>query len=117
MDADSETPRDRARRLRREATDQERILWQRLRAKRLEGFKFRRQHRIGPYYADLCCVQKRLIVEIDGEQHAQKQEQADERRTAFLSSEGYRVIRFWNHEVLKDIENVLLRILQALRDS
>ena len=93
------------------------MLWQRVRAKRLNGFKFRRQHQIGPYYADLCCLQKRLIVEIDGEQHAQEVKEADDFRTVYLSAEGYRVIRFWNHEVRRDIDNVLRCILVTLQDS
>ena len=71
MSADDQPPRERGRRLRAESTDQERKLWQQLRARRFSGFKFRRQHRIGPYFVDLGCVAHRLVIEIDGGQHAE----------------------------------------------
>ncbi len=87
MSSDDETPRDRGRRLRAKSTDEERKLWKHLRAKRFLGFKFRRQHRIGPYFADLCCVQRRLIIKLDGSQHAE-QERKDAARTAYLSEQG-----------------------------
>ena len=75
--------RDRARQLRNEQTDAEAKLWARLRARQISGVKFRRQHPIGPYVADFCCVELRLIIEIDGGQHAEKM-QSDQRRTAVL---------------------------------
>ena len=103
----------RARRLRHDATDAERYLWSRLRARQLLGFKFYRQFAIGPFIADFCCRSARLVVELDGEQHS-KQEDADLRRSAFLVEQGYRAIRFWNNEVLREIERVLETILQAL---
>ena len=84
-----------------------------LRARQLLGFKFYRQFAIGPFIADFCCRSARLVVELDGEQHS-KQEDADLRRSAFLVEQGYRVIRFWNNEVLREIERVLETILQAL---
>jgi very-short-patch-repair endonuclease len=103
----------RARRLRRDATDAERYLWSRLRARQLLGFKFHRQFQIGPFIADFCCRSARLVVELDGEQHFERRA-ADLERSTFLAEQGYRVIRFWNHEVLREIERVLETILQAL---
>ena len=116
MRSDDETPRDRGRRLRTESTEEERKLWQHLRAKRFGGFKFRRQHRIGPYFADLCCVKGRLIVEVDGGHHAEQKEQ-DATRTAYLTEQGYRVIRFWNEQVNREMEDILEAIYAALTDS
>jgi very-short-patch-repair endonuclease len=116
MSSDDETPRDRGRRLRAESTEKERKLWKHLRAKRFGGFKFRRQHRIGPYFADLCCVKRRLIVEVDGGQHAEQTE-PDAVRTAYLTKQGYRVIRFWNEQVNREIDDVLEAIYAALTDS
>jgi very-short-patch-repair endonuclease len=116
MSSDDQTPRDWGRRLRAESTDAERKLWKHLRAKRFGGFKFRRQHRIGPYFVDLCCVKQRLIVELDGGHHAEQQER-DATRTAYLTEQGYRVIRFWNEQVNCEIDNVLEAIYAALVDS
>jgi len=103
-----------ARTLRRELTDAERALWQRLRDRSVAGAKFRRQHPIGPFIGDFCCVESHLIVEIDGGQHADRS-QVDEERTRFLSERGYRVIRFWNHEVLQHLDGVLERIEAKLK--
>src|SRR5277367_417291 len=75
MNSEEETPRDRGRRLRAESTDEERKLWKHLGSKRLGKFKFRRQHRIGPYFADFCCLTQRLIIELDGSQHAKREEE------------------------------------------
>ncbi len=95
MTSADETPRDRGRRLRGESTDEERKLWKYLRAERFAGFKFRRQHRLGPYFADLCCIEQHLVIELDGSQHAeQPQERKDAARTASLIERGYRIIRF-----------------------
>jgi very-short-patch-repair endonuclease len=102
---------DRARQLRRDATEVERRLWRRLRDRQLAGHKFRRQHAVGPYIADFACPERRLIVELDGGQHDQT---ADARRDADLARLGYRVIRFWNHEVLQHPEAVLQSILKEL---
>jgi very-short-patch-repair endonuclease len=96
-------------------TEAEQHLWQRVRDRRLQGFKFRTQAPIGPFYADFLCSKERLIVELDGSQHIEQVER-DERRTAFLASQGYRVIRFWNNDVLARTEAVLEAILWALRD-
>jgi adenine-specific DNA-methyltransferase len=106
----------RARRLRREQTDAEKALWQALRSRRLDALKFRRQHPVGPYIADLCCVKSKLIIELDGGQHALETD-ADDRRSDFLAQRGYWVLRFWNHEVLTNLEGVLERILESIRYS
>jgi very-short-patch-repair endonuclease len=101
--------RDDARRLRREQSDAEYALWSQLRARRFLGLKFRRQHEMGPYIVDLCCMEKLLIIELDGSQHLD-QVAYDERRTKWLNAAGFRVLRFWNHEVLLGMEDVLDRI-------
>jgi len=80
------------------------------------GAKFRRQHRIGPYIADLCCVERRLVVELDGGQHSEQSE-ADQKRSAFMESHGFRVLRFWNDQVLTDTDGVLEQILAALDEG
>jgi len=77
--------------------------------------KFRRQHYIHPFVVDFCCPERWLIVELDGGQHT-VQAEADQRRTAFLEASGYRVLRFWNHEVLMDTEAVMERIVAVLSD-
>jgi very-short-patch-repair endonuclease len=95
----------RARRLRRTATDAEELLWYALR-ERLSSAKFRRQVPFGPYTADFASHGAKLIVEVDGHQHMQASEH-DRERTAFLNSEGYQVLRFWNNEVLQNLDGVL----------
>jgi very-short-patch-repair endonuclease len=100
--------------LRRAATDAEMALWLELRARRLEGFKFRRQWTLGRYVVDFCCLEKGLVVEVDGGQHS---EDRDARRTAWLMGEGYRVLRFWNNDVLTNMDGVLGTILMALREE
>lgn len=105
--------RDRTRQLRNEQTDAEAKLWARLRARQISDVKFRRQHPIGPYVADFCCVEHRLIIEIDGGQHAE-QMQSDQHRTGVLKLHGFRVLRFWNNEVLANIEAVLEQIYQVI---
>jgi very-short-patch-repair endonuclease len=100
-----------ARQLRRTPTDAEIRLWSRLRRQQLEGFRFRRQHPIGPYVVDFFCAEAKLIVEVDGGQHADD----SATRTRWLEARGYRVIRFWNNEVLANTEGVLITILDALR--
>jgi len=109
------TSRDRARRLRHDQTEVERKLWAHLRDRRLNSAKFRRQHPIGRFIADFCCPERGLVVELDGGQHA-AQAEADRRRTAFLIQHGYRVLRFWDNEVMENIEAVLQRIAEALSD-
>ena len=98
-----------ARQLRRQATDAERMLWKHIRAHRMAGYKFRRQVVIEPYIVDFVCLEAKLIVEADGGQHLEQAED-DSKRSLFLESLGYRVIRFWNHEILGDIDAVLERI-------
>ncbi len=100
-----------ARRLRRDATNVERVLWFALR-ERLPAWKFRRQHPIGGRVVDFACPERKLAIELDGGQHALREE-ADERRSAELTQRGYRVIRFWNNEVLDNLEGVL----EAIRGS
>ena len=99
-----------ARNLRKSQTDAENLLWQHLRRNQLAGLSFRRQHPVGRYIVDFVCLEKRLILEIDGGQHAIEQEN-DEERTNWLMSEGYRLLRFWNNDVLKNLEGVLETIL------
>jgi very-short-patch-repair endonuclease len=106
----------RARSLRRAMTDAERKLWWRLRGLRLEGTHFRRQATIGPYFADFACHDRKLIVEVDGGGHNEPDRvAADEARTKFLASRGYRVLRFWNNDVLTDTEAVMLAIYEVLK--
>jgi very-short-patch-repair endonuclease len=103
----------RARILRRNQTRAETVLWKLLHDRRLHAFKFRRQHPVGNYIADFCCVKARLIIELDGGQHAQSQEY-DRRRTEYLGSRGFRVLRLWNGEVLCERESALMRIVKEL---
>ena len=96
----------RARALRNNPTDAESKLWAQLRQRNLDGFRFRRQQPIGPYIVDFFCPDARLVVEIDGGQHAAR-ENEDAERTEWLGSRGYRVVRYWNNEVLSNTEGVL----------
>ena len=104
---------DRARRMRREMTEAELKLWSILRNRTMFGVKFRRQVPIGNYIADFCCLAHRLIVELDGGQHA-AQEAADVSRSRFLSERGFRILRFWNDQVLSGSEFVVAEILAAI---
>src|SRR5690348_5585614 len=106
---------ERAKALRRGQTDAEKKLWSRLRASQL-GAKFRRQHPIGGYIADFCCVEQRLIVELDGGQHLE-QRGYDLRRNEALEAFGFRVLRFWNDDVLLRTDDVANAILLALNQS
>ena len=110
-----ESPQRNARRLRREQTDAERLLWRHLRGRRMRNAKFRRQHPIGPYFADFCSIERRLVIELDGSQHADLSLE-DENRTAFLKSRDYRVLRFWNDQVLVDVDEVLKTIDKFLSE-
>jgi very-short-patch-repair endonuclease len=106
---------DRVRHLRQNMTEAEQFVWKRLRSRRFAGYKFRRQMPIGSYIVDFVCLDKRLVVELDGGQHAE-QRQYDGRRTAWLTSQGFRVRRYWNHEVFEDwdaIEEDLWNALQG----
>ena len=104
----------RARELRRDRTAAEAKLWGRLRNASLDGVKFRRQFPIGEFIADFCCPQRRLVIELDGGQHVE-QVQRDEWRRALLAQHGYRVMRFWNEEIINNLDGVLERILEELR--
>ena len=102
----------RARQLRREQTPAEALLWEHLRNRRLKGLKFRRQHPVGRFVADFYCAQHRLIVELDGAVH-RMQGEYDALRTEELERDGYRVIRFTDNQVERDLEWVLERIAEA----
>jgi len=104
-----------ARELRHKMTDAESKLWAMLRSHRFEGVHFRRQHPIGPYIADFCAPREKLIIEVDGSQH-REHPGYDRKRTEYLESRGFRVIRFWNHEVLTEMDAVLLAILHTLQE-
>jgi very-short-patch-repair endonuclease len=106
-------PNENARKLRRDATDAERRLWSALRDRRLNGYRFRRQYPIGPFIADFACTKERVIMEADGGQHSDSK--TDSRRTAWLESQGWRVVRFRNNEILKNPEGVIDAILRELR--
>jgi len=103
-----------ARRLRRNPTDAERRLWQLLRHRQLEGLRFRRQAPVGVYVLDFVCFEAALVVEIDGGQHA-IEKAADEHRSAWLESQGFRILRFWNNDVLGNPEGVVEAIRSLLR--
>ena len=100
--------------MRANQTEAETRLWQRLRDRRLAGAKFRRQAPIGPYIADFISLEAKLIVEIDGGQHAENAA-ADAARTAWLEDRGFRVLRFWNNDTLANTDGVVEEILAALR--
>jgi very-short-patch-repair endonuclease len=103
-----------ARRLRQNRTDAERALWARLRRKQLNGARFRQQVPLGAYVVDFLCLEQRLIIEVDGGQHALATAE-DEARTTWLEERGFRVMRFWNNDVLKNRDGVIDAILRALR--
>ena len=96
-------------------SDAERRLWQQLRRRQLCGCRFRRQHPMGPYIVDFVCIERRLVIEVDGGQHAGHMKQ-DARRTAWLESRGFRVLRFWNTEVLQETE-VVMEVIAAHLES
>ncbi|WP_236734411.1 endonuclease domain-containing protein [Agrobacterium tumefaciens] len=101
-----------ARRLRRDETDAEYRLWYELKSRRLNDFKFSRQVPLGPYIADFVCREKMLIVELDGSQHASSTH--DRQRTLWLNTQGYAVLRFWNHEIFEELSQTLDTILVVL---
>ena len=103
-----------ARALRSSATDAERKLWQHLRGRQMQGFKFRRQLPIAGYIADFACIEARLVVELDGSQHVD-QHAHDLERSRKMAVNGYRVLRFWNHDVLLDTAAVLDDIHRQLQ--
>ena len=108
--------RDLARTLRRAMTPAERVLWARLRKRQIKGCLFRRQYPLGRFIVDFVCLGKRLVVEVDGRHHA-AQDEADAQRTLWLEAQGFRVVRFWNTDVLGAIEPVLEAIAGAIEES
>ena len=104
---------ERARKLRKETTPAERLLWNALRNYSFTGLKFRRQHPVGCYVADFCCMQEKLIIELDCDSH-DFSEQKDKERTVALNQEGYRVIRFSNADVFDNLDGVLMMIARTL---
>ena len=103
----------RARKLRNQSTDAERLLWRHLRRRQLGGFRFRRQMPVGGYVADFACMDAKLVIELDGGQH-QEQAARDARRDARINVNGYRVVRFWNNQVFEETTAVLEVILNEL---
>lgn len=102
--------------LRDGATDAERCLWRHLRGRQMDGCEFRRRHPFADYILDFVCLERRLVVELDGGQHAE-QAMTDTVRTLFLEGAGFRVLRFWNHEVFADLDAVCGVIRRALQAS
>ena len=107
--------RGRAVELRKESTPAERKLWSRIRNDQL-GVTFRRQHAVGNYIPDFCSPKAKLIIEMDGSQHLE-QEEYDEERTKYLESQGYKVIRFWNNQVMNDIDGAIRAIIFAMESE
>jgi very-short-patch-repair endonuclease len=103
---------DRAKALRTRQTDAEQRLWYHLRAHRFMGLKFRRQCPVGRYIVDFMCLTPKLVIELDGGQHADEADY-DDRRDRWLRAQGFTVLRFWNHDVLRDTDAVLERIRQV----
>jgi very-short-patch-repair endonuclease len=106
----------RAKQLHRNMTAAEAKLWKHVRAHRMGDVHFRNQHAIGNYIVDFCAPRKKLIIELDGSQHL-KQQEYDEKRTAYLKSKGYRVLRFWNNDVMNNIDEVLKAIWSVLNEG
>lgn len=107
--------RQRSRNFRAAMADAEAILWSRLQRKQLHGYRFQRQHPIGEFITDFACREAMLIIELDGATHSTADERAyDERRTAFIESKGWTVIRFWNADVFDNLNGVLNSILMRL---
>lgn len=112
MNRISPTIKSYARQLRSEMTDAEQKLWQHLRMRQIAGLKFRRQHPCGPFILDFACLQIKLAIEVDGGQHNENK-QKDIERTLYLQKNGWTVLRFWNNEVLQEIDAVLMVIHQS----
>lgn len=107
---------DFARALRKRSTDAENLLWKHVRAKRLEGLKFRRQEPIGEYIVDFVCHEKKVIIELDGGQHSIDRKK-DKERDRWLSGEGFKVLRFWNNDILRQIREILEIIIKECVES
>ena len=108
--------RARARTLRKNPTEAEKVLWSHLRFWQVDGYKFRRQQPIGNYIVDFVCLEKKLIIELDGGQHAE-QNDYDARRDAWLREQGFTVLRFWNNDVLQNVSSVKDAILSELEST
>ena len=106
---------DQAKKLRSNLTDAERRMWYRLRAHRFDGYKFKRQVPVGPYVVDFACLGRKLVVEVDGGQHAENLR--DKARDDYLRTRGFRVLRFWNNDVLTNTQGVPEMIISALEQS
>jgi len=104
------------RELRKNLTEAERLLWKNIRLRQIAGYKFRRQQPIGEYIVDFLCFEKRLIVEVEGGQHAEEMAY-DSKRDEWLSSQGFSILRFWNHQVLKEIEAIKEMIHKSLGEK
>jgi len=105
-----------AKALRKRMTDAERLLWRHLRNRELGGWKFRRQYPVGPYIVDFICLEKNVVIEVDGGQHAEN-EKLDIQRSTYLKKMGYQVFRFWNNQVMQETEAVLEAILNILTNE
>ena len=113
----SDSARDFARRLRRKSTDSEKRLWRLLRGRHFEGYKFRRQYPCGAYFLDFVCVEAKLSVELDGGGHGfPSQRDQDQERDKFLSAQGIKILRFWNHQLHGELEAVRFEIWHALME-
>lgn len=99
--------------LRKNSTDAERLLWFNLRNRRLGGYKFRRQYKLGSFIVDFICLEKKLIIEVDGGQHSEMIDE-DLKRAEILNKQGYKILRFWNNEVFKETDSILQLILSRL---
>jgi very-short-patch-repair endonuclease len=108
--------RSRARQLRKNPTDAERLIWQKLRFWQVDGCKFRRQQPLGNYIVDFVCLEKRLIIEVDGGQHAEDANY-DTDRDAWLRNQSFVILRFWNNDVLKNIDGVMEVIVKNLQST
>jgi very-short-patch-repair endonuclease len=102
--------------LRKNSTDAENYLWKTLRSNRLQGIKFRRQHIIGQFIVDFVCLERKIIIELDGGHHASQKER-DNERDSWLESEGYKVLRFWNNELFENTDGVMNNIMDACINS
>lgn len=109
------TKMHRARHMRSNPTPAETKLWNMLRKRQIANARFRRQHTIGPYIVDFCAPRRKLIIEVDGSQHLDQRDY-DQQRTAFLANKGYRVLRFWNNQVMHDLNGVICAIENAILD-
>jgi len=107
---------ERAKALRRDMTEAESRLWKHLRVHRMGDVHFRRQHAIGNYIVDFCAPRRKLVIELDGSQHLE-QKAYDAERTEFLKAQGYKVLRFWNHDVMNNLDAVLTVIWSTLQEE